>query len=86
MFLTNKHIKGFEISGLNNAYESTVYHAGTLLENNIVKTNGGRVLAITSMANSVMEAFNKSYQTASLINFSGKYHRVDLGKDLMKYL
>jgi phosphoribosylamine--glycine ligase len=80
------YIKGFEISGLNNAYESTVYHAGTLLENNIVKTNGGRVLAITSMANSVMEAFNKSYQTASQINFSGKYHRVDLGKDLMKYL
>jgi phosphoribosylamine--glycine ligase len=78
--------KGFEISGLNNLYESTVYHAGTVLENNIVKTNGGRVLAITSLAANLTEAFNKSYQTAANIKFSGKYNRGDLGKDLIKYL
>lgn len=78
--------KGFEISGLNNAFDSIVFHAGTILENNIVKTNGGRVLSITSMANTLQEAFHKSYQTASQINFSGKYHRGDLGKDLIKYL
>jgi phosphoribosylamine---glycine ligase len=78
--------KGFEISGLNNAYESTVYHAGTITENKIIKTNGGRVLAITSLGNNLVEAFNKSYQTAAKINFSGKYHRGDLGKDLLKYL
>jgi phosphoribosylamine--glycine ligase len=78
--------KGFEISGLNNLFESTVYHAGTLLENNIVKTNGGRVLAITSLATNLTQAFNKSYQTAANIKFSGKYNRGDLGKDLIKYL
>jgi phosphoribosylamine--glycine ligase len=78
--------KGFEIDGLNDSCESTVYHAGTKLENNIVKTNGGRVLAITSMANNLIQAFNKSYQTADKINFSGKNHRKDLGKDLEKYL
>ena len=78
--------KGFEISGLNNAYESTVYHAGTIIENNTVKTNGGRVLAITSLANNLVEAFHKSYNTAAKINFFGKYHRADLGKDLLKYL
>jgi phosphoribosylamine--glycine ligase len=78
--------KGFEISGLNNLYESTVYHAGTVLENNIVKTNGGRVLAITSLASNLTQAFNKSYQTAANIKFSGKYNRGDLGKDLIKYL
>ena len=78
--------KGFEISGLNNLYESTIYHAGTVLENNIVKTNGGRVLAITSLATNLTQAFNKSYQTAANIKFSGKYNRGDLGKDLIKYL
>jgi phosphoribosylamine--glycine ligase len=78
--------KGFEITGLDDANESTVYHAGTKFENNTVITNGGRVLAITSLANGLSEAFNKSYQTASKINFSGKNNREDLGKDLLKYL
>lgn len=77
--------KGFEISGLNNIEQSIVFHAGTLSKNNIVTTNGGRVLAITSLAESVKEAFALSYNNASRINFQGKYHRNDLGKDLEKY-
>jgi phosphoribosylamine-glycine ligase len=44
------------------------------------------VLAITSLANNLVEAFHKSYNTAAKINFFGKYHRGDLGKDLLKYL
>jgi phosphoribosylamine-glycine ligase len=43
-------------------------------------------LAITSLASNLTQAFNKSYQTAANIKFSGKYHRGDLGKDLIKYL
>jgi phosphoribosylamine--glycine ligase len=78
--------KGFEISGLNNSYESTVFHAGTKLDKDTIQTNGGRVLAITSLAKNLTEAFNKSYETAAKISYTGKNLRRDLGKDLVKYL
>ncbi len=78
--------KGIAISGLDKTFESNVYHAGTKDNNETVVSNGGRVLAITSLGKNLVEAFNKSYETAAQISFSGKYQRSDLGKDLEKYL
>jgi len=78
--------KGIEINGLDKTFESTVYHAGTKDNNGTVVSNGGRVLAITSLGKNLVEAFNKSYETSAQISFSGKYQRNDLGKDLEKYL
>jgi phosphoribosylamine--glycine ligase len=78
--------KGIEINGLDKTFESTVYHAGTKDNNGAVVSNGGRVLAITSLGKNLVEAFNKSYETSAQITFSGKYQRSDLGKDLEKYL
>lgn len=78
--------KGFKIEGLETINESIVYHAGTALINNDVITNGGRVLAITSLGNNLTQAFDQSYKSASQINFSKQYYRTDLGKDLIKYL
>jgi len=78
--------KGFAIEGLNNTFESNVYHAGTVKKDDIILSNGGRVLAITSLGNNLIEAFNKSYHTSKSITFEGKYQRNDLGKDLLKYL
>lgn len=77
---------GFEITGLQHHLQSIVFHAGTKLQQNQVITAGGRVIAVTSFANNVMAAFQKSYETANNIEFSGKYFRNDLGKDLEKYL
>jgi phosphoribosylamine--glycine ligase len=77
---------GYEILGLNSFSDSIVYHAGTILEKGMVKTKGGRVLAITSFGSNLIEAFNKSYKTVSNINFAANYYRTDLGKDLEKYL
>jgi phosphoribosylamine--glycine ligase len=77
---------GFEITGLQHHLQSIVFHAGTKLQQNQVITAGGRVIAVTSFANNVMAAFQKSYETANNIEFSGKYFRSDLGKDLEKYL
>jgi phosphoribosylamine--glycine ligase len=63
-----------------------VFHAGTKIHNNQVLTAGGRVIAVTSFADNVTNAFNKSFETVNKIDFSGKYFRNDLGKDLERYL
>lgn len=77
--------KGFEISGLDQLTETMAYHAGTTLKNNLVCTNGGRVLALTSTAETMKMAVEKSMKAAQTIEFSGKYYRTDIGKDLEQY-
>lgn len=77
--------KGYEISGLDKVSQSTVYHAGTKPENGKVLSNGGRVLAITSVASTLEDAVKMSMSSAELITFKDKYYRKDIGKDLMKY-
>jgi phosphoribosylamine--glycine ligase len=74
--------KGKVISGLDQIEDSLVLHAGTKLENDILKTNGGRVIAITSMADNFKEAVAKSLANAEKVNFEGKYFRKDIGFDL----
>lgn len=81
-----EYTKGRPIEGLGEPSESIVFHSGTKQDGNSVLTNGGRVLAVTSLGNSVEDAFSKSYATTSQIYFDGKYQRSDLGKDLLNYL
>lgn len=75
--------KGFEVFGLNNVQNSIVFHAGTIRKEKEVLTNGGRVFAITSLGDSIKEAREKSYSSADNIHFIGKYHRSDIGIDLI---
>ena len=74
--------KGFEISGLNEVEDSIVFHAGTLVNNEKVVTNGGRVLSVVSSAKTMKEALNNSYSNIKKINFKGKVYRKDIGFDL----
>ena len=74
--------KGKEIFGLDIDSDSILFHAGAKYENGKVKTNGGRVIAITSMADSVKEAIAKSYKTIKNINFEKMNYRKDIGFDL----
>ena len=74
--------KGFEISGLNEVEDSIVFHAGTLVNNEKVVTNGGRVLSVVSSAKTMKEALNNSYSNIEKINFKGKVYRKDIGFDL----
>lgn len=76
--------KGFEITGLENMEGSIAYHAGTILKGNKILTNGGRVIAVSSMGENIQQAVNKSFQNAERINYEGKYYRKDIGKDLIK--
>ena len=74
--------KGKEMLGLENVSGTVPFHAGTKSENGKILTNGGRVIALTSMHESWREALAKSYETAKLISFEGMYYRKDLGFDL----
>ncbi|ERI61381.1 phosphoribosylamine--glycine ligase [Capnocytophaga sp. oral taxon 863 str. F0517] len=74
--------KGKVISGLQEQGESLVFHAGTSLKEGEVVTSGGRVLAITSLADNFKEALKKSYNRIEKISFEGMYYRKDIGKDL----
>lgn len=75
--------KGKVISGIDNLRMSTAFHAGTVLEGGVVKTNGGRVIAITSLQDSQFEALQAATADAARIYFDGKYFREDIGFDLV---
>ncbi len=74
--------KGKGISGLEEVENSIVFHAGTRKEEDKVLTNGGRVMAITSIGRTIEDALSKSYENADKIKFDGKYYRKDIGFDL----
>ncbi len=76
--------KGKPIKGLENLRHSTAFHAGTLLDGGITKTNGGRVLAICSVKDSLFEALQTANADAARIYFDGRYFRQDIGFDLLK--
>ena len=74
--------KGFPISGLNAAKKDSdtiIFHAGTKQDGESVLTNGGRVLAVTSFAENIPAAVNKSKEVLGQIHFDGMYYRSDIG-------
>ena len=75
--------KGDTIGGLANPADSIVFHAGTRAdESGNILTNGGRVLAVTSLAPTITQAAEKSYRTLENISFDGMRYRSDIGSDL----
>jgi phosphoribosylamine--glycine ligase len=75
--------KNKEITGFDNLEKSTVYHAGTNINEGVVVTSGGRVMAITSFGDSIEEALEKSYQSIDAIHFDKMNYRKDIGFDLV---
>ncbi|MEP7196782.1 MAG: phosphoribosylamine--glycine ligase [Saprospiraceae bacterium] len=59
-----------------------LFHAGTKIEDNQLKTNGGRVIAISALADTKEHALEKCLSTAEKIDYKGKYFRRDIGFDL----
>lgn len=74
--------KGLPISGLDMQTDGIIFHAGTTVREKLVVTNGGRVLALTSLDANWKKALEKSYKTAENISFDGMYYRRDIGFDL----
>jgi phosphoribosylamine--glycine ligase len=78
-----EYLKGKPLSGIENLRNSVAYHAGTELENGIIKSTGGRVIAITSLQDNLFDAVQNATADAGRIYFDGRYYRPDIGADLM---
>lgn len=74
--------KGIEMSGLDEkggVEGAIVYHAGTKLENGKFYTNGGRVLGVTAVDDTLEGALKKAYEAVEKISFEGAHYRKDIG-------
>jgi len=75
--------KGHIISGLEKADDIYTFHAGTTFNaDNDVLTNGGRVLALTALGNTLDEALAQVNAAAQDIKWTGRNYRSDIGFDL----
>ena len=78
-----KYEKGKEISGLEettNLSETIVFHAGTKEENGKVLTNGGRVIGVTALGESIKQSIDNAYKAVELISFEDAHFRKDIGQ------
>lgn len=64
--------------------ETYLFHAGTTEQQGNTVTNGGRVLAITSLDQNLQTALEKSKKMAEEIHYDGKYFRKDIGFEFME--
>jgi len=75
------YAKGKVITGLDeasNLKDVMVFHAGTAEKDGDIVTNGGRVLGVTALGDTVADAKEKAYQAVDLISFEGAYFRKDI--------
>ncbi len=82
------YAKGKVITGLEEAAklpDLKVFHAGTKMENGVPVTDGGRVLGVTALGDTLEQAKQNAYRAVSLIHFPGVFYRRDIGdKGLVK--
>ena len=77
--------KGDAITGLPKpAADCRVFHAGTRLEGKAVLTNGGRVLCVTALGDSVKMARARAYEALEGIRFEGMQYRKDIAYRALK--
>ena len=71
--------KGFEIK-IPTALENDVIIAGAKAENDRLYTNGGRVLGVVAVEDTLSSAIEKAYESVKEISFQGAFWRTDIGK------
>jgi len=72
----NEEISGLDLQDKN----SFVFHAGTKRENDKILTNGGRVLGVTALGDTLDSAISNAYSRIEKISWQNKYFRKDIGK------
>ena len=79
--------KNDEITGFDSVPEgSIVFHAGTKKSNGKIFSNGGRVLGVTALGDTLNSAITNAYSATEKISWSQKYNRTDIGKKGLAYL
>jgi phosphoribosylamine---glycine ligase len=77
--------KGDIITGLDKVENCLLFQAGTnTSEKGEVVTNGGRIMALTGLSNTLESAILKSQKAAKAVAFKGKYYRKDIGLDILR--
>ncbi|WBA82985.1 phosphoribosylamine--glycine ligase [Endozoicomonas sp. GU-1] len=71
--------KGDEITGIDNISNAKVFQAGTRIEEGKTLTNGGRVLCVTALGETVKEAQQQAYNAVTSIDWKDVYYRTDIG-------
>ena len=71
-------VKGYSID-IKEEVKDKVFIAGAKLEDEILKTNGGRVLSVVGVGNTIEEAREDAYKAIEKVNFKDKYYRNDIG-------
>ena len=77
-----KYEKGKVITGIEEAEKDpdvVVFHSGTTIKDGQLVTNGGRVLTVTAIGNTLKEAKEKVYKAIEKIHFEGAHYRKDIG-------
>ncbi len=75
--------KGKELFGLDKQNDIVVFHAGTKLKNGKIFSDGGRVLGVTGMGDTIQKAIEKTYSAVRKIKFEGMFYRSDIGKNVL---
>ena len=84
-----KYEKGKEIHGLENLKNRDdvfVFHAGTKKVDGRLVTNGGRVLNIAALGDTLKSAIDKAYRYVDMVSFDGVHFRRDIGYRGLKHL
>jgi len=75
-----------EISGFDSIPNDVcVFHAGTKKLDGKILSNGGRVLGVTALGNSLESAISNAYVAVEKISWPHKYYRKDIGKKGLSY-
>jgi phosphoribosylamine--glycine ligase len=78
-----KYKKGLEIKGIdaaNRMRDVVVFHAGTSAEGKKILSQGGRVLGVTALGDTVAEAIEKAYKAVAKIKWNKVHFRTDIGQ------
>jgi len=81
-FLKDEEITGFDQISKN----TIVFHAGTKKQDGKILSNGGRVLGVTALGDTLESAISNAYKAAEKISWPHRYYRTDIGKKGLSYL
>ncbi|MBV12697.1 MAG: phosphoribosylamine--glycine ligase [Flavobacteriaceae bacterium] len=73
--------KGYEINGIPKETEDLkVFHCGTVKDGDLTKTNGGRVLCVTALGETLPDAISNAYESVNKISWTDSFYRRDIGQ------